>query len=77
MALFIKEIEKTFGEKVVEIDWSKKGFMGNNNKRDRKQGAKTLLKSIKNHKFKKGEKINLVGHSHGGNVLLHQLNTRI
>lgn len=47
------------------LDWS-----GKNTKIARKEAAKSLLKLINDkYEYKKDEIINLVGHSHGGNVI--------
>ena len=62
---FRAQVEKTFGEK-AEV-------LGNNNMGDSKQAraaaAKQLKGIIANHKFAPGEKLNIVAHSHGGNVV--------
>ncbi len=71
---FIKALSKTYNEKAYQFDWSGKvgtsGGNGADNKRkSRKNAALRLTKIVKNHKFKKNEKLNIVGHSHGGNVI--------
>ena len=60
---FIKSVEKTFGEEARILFWS-----GKNNKNARENAANFLTKFISNYKFAKGEKLNIVGHSHGGNI---------
>jgi hypothetical protein len=60
---FIKSIEKTYNEKVVQLEWS-----GDNSKDARTVAAKKLKEIVENHNFKDGEKLNITGHSHGGNV---------
>ena len=61
---FIKSVGDTFNEKVEQLRWS-----GGNTKEARTEGAEGLAKMVENHKFKEGEKLNIVGHSHGGNVM--------
>jgi len=63
-APFQKSVSKTFGENAVAFNWS-----GNNNRADRTAAAKALAKFIAQHEFKSGEKLNIVAHSHGGNVV--------
>ncbi len=60
---FIKAVGDTFGEEVSQPEWS-----GGNSKSARSGGANTLLDIVDNHEFAPGEKLNIVDHSHGGNV---------
>ncbi len=60
---FIKALDETYNEEVVQFEWS-----GENNKAARTEVAQELLKFVENYEFKDGEKFNLIGHSHGGNV---------
>ena len=60
---FIKALEETFGEKVIQPEWS-----GKNQKYARTDGANTLLKLVNNYEFGPSEKLNIIDHSHGGNV---------
>lgn len=62
---FIATVEKQFGEKAVF--WTK-DWDGGDNKKSRAAAAKALSEFIKNYKFADGEKLNIVAHSHGGNV---------
>ncbi|MDX2082834.1 MAG: hypothetical protein SFV53_02465, partial [Rickettsiales bacterium] len=61
---FRDEVEKTFGEKLIDFEWS-----GGNTKEARMDAAQKLYKIFKDYEFAPGEKLNLVGFSHGGNVL--------
>ena len=60
---FIASLKKTYGEDVVLVEWS-----GGNSTQARKDGAKQLYDAILQSQ-KPGESLNLVGHSHGGNVI--------
>ena len=60
---FIASLKKTYGEDVVLVEWS-----GGNTNQARKDGAKQLYDAILENQ-KPGESLNLVGHSHGGNVI--------
>ena len=61
---FIKGLSQTFGENIYLLSWS-----GGNTKEARHEGAEALGKYINAHKFAEGEKLNIVAHSHGGNVV--------
>lgn len=58
-------IEKSFGESVKMFNWN--GF---DNHSARQYAAENLANTINNHSFSEGERLNLVGHSHGGNVAI-------
>lgn len=60
---FINNVSRTFGETAQIFKWS-----GNNNVDARKSAASGLAEMINNHQFTEGEQLNIVGHSHGGNV---------
>ena len=60
---FIKAVGNTFGEKVDQPEWP-----GNNSKEARTTGALKLLNEVNRHTFLPGERLNIVDHSHGGNV---------
>jgi RHS repeat-associated protein len=62
---FKEQVEKTFAEKAVTLN---NNDMGNNDKA-RHSAAEQLRTIIANHKFAPGEKLNIVAHSHGGNVV--------
>jgi hypothetical protein len=71
---FIDAVSKTYGEKVYQFDWSGEGGTANgtgaDNKREsRENAAVRLTEYVENYQFKDGEKLNVIGHSHGGNVL--------
>jgi len=60
---FINSVGETFGEPAEVFHWS-----GNNNKKAREAAANNLANQINNHNFDEGEQLNIVGHSHGGNI---------
>ncbi|WP_228568960.1 hemagglutinin repeat-containing protein [Campylobacter sputorum] len=60
---FIEALSTTFKEPIYQFEWS-----GENNKKARASGAIKLTEFVENYKFKEGEPLNLVMHSHGGNV---------
>lgn len=60
---FYKQVSGTFHEQAVILDWS-----GDLSGKARTAGANQLNDLIKQHKFAPGEKLNIVAHSHGGNV---------
>ncbi len=60
---FIEAVGDTFGEKVEQPKWS-----SGNSKSARTDGANTLLDLVENHEFAPGEKLNIIDHSHAGNV---------
>jgi RHS repeat-associated protein len=62
---FRAQVSKTFGEDAVVLDNNNMG----NSKKARSEAAKKLQALIANHKFAPGEKLNVVAHSHGGNVV--------
>ncbi len=71
---FIEAVGKTYDEKVYQFDWSEKGGISGGNSADNKRESREnaafrLTEIVENHKFKKDEKLNIVGHSHGGNVI--------
>jgi hypothetical protein len=73
---FIKAVGDTYNEDVVLFDWSgKNGIDGNgegsaeNSKDARTGGAQQLNEMIENYQFADGEQLNIVAHSHGGNVV--------
>jgi len=66
---FLSNVGETFGEPPIIFDWS-----GNNNKRAREAAANDLANQINNHDFNEGEQLNIVGHSHGGNIAIDASN---
>lgn len=61
---FLKNVAATFKDKnTILFKWS-----GGNSDKDRQAAAKALAAYIKDYKFADGEKLNIVAHSHGGNV---------
>jgi RHS repeat-associated protein len=68
---FKKWVSKTFGENAIVFKWS-----GEDNWKNRSQAAKELNAYIEKYmKDHPGEKINLVAHSHGGNVVFEASRT--
>ncbi len=68
---FKKWVSKTFGENAIVFKWS-----GEDNRAARSQAAKALNAYIDRYmKDHPGEKINLVAHSHGGNVVFEASKT--
>jgi hypothetical protein len=72
---FIKALEKKFGEKIYQFNWSGKGGMvggkedkAENSAKARITDAVRLMREVEEYKFKDNEKLNIVMHSHGGNV---------
>jgi hypothetical protein len=58
----------TFGDRTVI--WNDKStWSGANNSEARRDAALAIADYINNYKFAPGEQLNLVGHSHGGNVI--------
>jgi hypothetical protein len=60
--IFRKDVEDTFGEKLIEFEWT-----GGNTKEARTEAAQKLYGIFENYEFKPGEKLNFVVFSHGGN----------
>ena len=70
---FINAVSSTYKEKVYLFDWSgidgaANGDGADNNAKARLNAASRLSEYIASHPFKEGEKLNLIGHSHGGSV---------
>lgn len=70
---FLSSVESTFGEAPQIVNWS-----GGDNKKERLIAAKYITKTINSHHFVEGEKLNIIGHSHGGNIgiLVSQMSNR-
>ena len=70
---FISNVGKTFGETAQVGHWS-----GNDNPWARQSAAGNVLSMINEHQFAEGEKLNIIGHSHGGNIanLISQMTER-
>ncbi|MEK7539610.1 MAG: RHS repeat-associated core domain-containing protein, partial [Patescibacteria group bacterium] len=62
-ANFISAVGKTFNETPQILQWS-----GGDNRIARQQAANNIISIINDHNFIDGEKLNIVGHSHGGNI---------
>ncbi len=61
---FREAVEKNFDEKLTDFEWS-----GGNTKAARLEAAQKLYNIFENYEFAPGEKLNLIGFSHGGNVI--------
>jgi RHS repeat-associated protein len=61
---FNRAVSETFGEPAQVVEWP-----SDNNKGARKTGAEWLQERIEAHTFDEGESLNIVAHSHGGNVV--------
>jgi hypothetical protein len=62
---FKAQVSKTFGEQAIVLNNNDMG----NSKEARAAAATQLEKMIADHEFAPGEKLNIVSHSHGGNVV--------
>ena len=67
---FRKQVEKKFGEAAVVLNNDNMGNTDN----ARADATKKLMDLIASHKFAPGEKLNIVAHSHGGNVVASATN---
>jgi len=68
---FISEVQRSFHEtRTTYIAHDKNGWSGGDNSRARADAAKSIADYINSYKFAPGEELNLVGHSHGGNVAI-------
>lgn len=66
---FIAAVGKTFGEAPRVIN-DKRIWSGGDNAAARTHAAEAIAGTIAGYKFADGEKLNLVGHSHGGNIAI-------
>lgn len=66
---FLSNVSKAFGEKAVAFSWS-----GDNSRSAKNAAARDLANLVDNHDFAEGEKLNIVGYSHGGNVAIRYSN---
>lgn len=72
---FYKQVSGSFGEKAMIFAWN-----GSIRGGQRAHAADNLAKLINSYKFAPGEKLNIVAHSHGGNVAFmasHHVNHKI
>ncbi|MDM7997908.1 MAG: RHS repeat-associated core domain-containing protein [Acidobacteriota bacterium] len=63
---FYKRVQNAFKDRTVILD--KKDWSGGNSREARSKAAGALAEMVKNYHFAPGEKLNIVAHSHGGNV---------
>src|SRR3989338_2522200 len=69
MSNFISSVNKTFNEtNHTEILNNKDVWSGGDNIKARQNAADYITKFIKDYNFSDGEQLNIVGHSHGGNI---------
>jgi hypothetical protein len=62
---FVSAVGKTFNDSANTqvVSWS-----GKDQDSARQNAAQSITNTINNYKFAEGEKLNIVGHSHGGNI---------
>lgn len=70
---FLNSVSNTHNEPVYQFDWSGKGGTAEgegaeNSAQARAYAAWRLAQYIENYTFKEGEPLNIIAHSHGGNV---------
>jgi hypothetical protein len=61
----VQQVSKTFGEQAIVFDNNNMG----NSKEARAAAAQQLESIVNGYNFAPGEKLNIVSHSHGGNVV--------
>jgi RHS repeat-associated protein len=66
---FAQTVARTFGDRTVSFQWS-----GTNTTGARAAAARDLANLVRQYKFAPGEKLNIVAHSHGGNVAITAIN---
>ncbi|AXX85313.1 esterase/lipase family protein [Aliarcobacter skirrowii] len=71
---FLEAVGKTYNETVYQFDWSGKDGTENGSGADnsfwsRANAGLRLSEFVENYEFKDGEPLNIIGHSHGGNVI--------
>lgn len=71
---FISALSRTYKEKVVQFDWSgpsggPSGVRAEDSPKARRNAGERLAAFINSYQLAEGEKINVIGHSHGGNVI--------
>jgi RHS repeat-associated protein len=67
MGGFLAEVHNTFNDKMV-VENNKTVWSGGDNDLARQNAATAIAQQINDYPFALGEKLNIVGHSHGGNV---------
>ena len=67
-AAFNAAVSRTFGEAAVVLPWSH-----GNTESARSAGATALREFVQQHTFAPGVKLNIVAHSHGGNVTMEAM----
>ncbi len=69
MSNFISSVGKTFNEThQTSVINDKSNWSGGDNSNARQKAAEHITGFIKDYKFADGEQLNIVGHSHGGNI---------
>jgi RHS repeat-associated protein len=66
---FFQHVARTFGDRTVSFQWS-----GGDTTEARSKAAADLANYVRNYKFAPGEQLNIVAHSHGGNVVIQAIN---
>jgi len=67
MSSFLSSVQNTFQDKMI-VENNKSVWSGQDNDAARKSAATAIAQQINDYNFTDGEKLNIVGHSHGGNV---------
>ncbi|MEO8637499.1 MAG: glycine-rich domain-containing protein [Candidatus Taylorbacteria bacterium] len=67
LAGFLSEVQNTFNDTMI-VENNKSVWSGGDNDAARQSAADAIAKQINEYHFADGEKLNIVGHSHGGNV---------
>lgn len=68
---FVDSVAKSFKEThSTQVIGDKNVWSGADNSAARQQAADYIVKLIKNYGFSPGEELNIVGHSHGGNIAI-------
>ncbi len=64
---FLSSVKNTFKDRMV-VENNKDVWSGQDNDVARHNAASVIAKQINDYQFTEGEKLNIVGHSHGGNI---------
>ncbi|MCC7522577.1 VCBS repeat-containing protein [Candidatus Uhrbacteria bacterium] len=64
---FLSSVQNTFQDRMVVVN-NRSIWSGGDNDASRQTAAEGISEAVNNYQFADGEKLNLVGHSHGGNV---------
>ncbi len=68
---YMKQVATDLGDNsYTNFSWS-----GTSSEKARTEAARNLESLVRNYEFSEGEQLNIVGHSHGGNVSIEAINT--